>query len=140
VQSGKHGVSVEAQVAAHILEQCVAMDQGTYKVELAPLTPAHSDHPFAAIAAIDYKNTAKLAITEEDAGTHGPSASVQMGRGGAHPDIKSEADARGKVAQIRKAIPVGTPPPDRRNFFQKLFGIKPNPSPRASAPQQRGAH
>ena len=45
-------------IAAHILEQCLAMDQGTYTVELAELTPAHSDHPFATIEALDYKRHA----------------------------------------------------------------------------------
>jgi len=142
VQSGIHGGSVAAPVAAHILEQIVAMDQGSYKVELTTLAPARSDHPFAAIAAIDYKNTGTISITEEDAGTHGPGANVQMGAGTAHPNIKPEADARGKVAP-KKAIPVATPPPvDHRNFLQKLFGIKqPNPAPRpAPAPQPRGGH
>ena len=142
VQSGKHGGSVAAPVAAHILEQTVAMEQGSYKVELAALTPAHSDHPFAAIDAIDYKNTDKISITEEDAGTHGPGANVDMGGNAAHPNIRPDADARGKVG-AKKAAPVApTPPPaDRRNFFQRLFGIKSNPTPRpAPAPPQRGGH
>jgi penicillin-binding protein 2 len=141
VQSGKHGGSVAAPVAAHILEQCVAMEQGSYKVELTALTPARSAHPFAAIDALDYKNTEKLTITEEDADTHGASANVDMGRGGAHPDIKPEADARGKVGQAKKPAP--TPQPvDRRNFFQRLFGVKPsNPPPRTPAVSPpRGGH
>ena len=142
VQSGKHGGSVAAPVAAHILEQCVAMDQGSYNVELAALTPAHSDHPFAAIDALDYKNTEKLSITEEDADTHGPSANVQMGGSNAHPNIRTEADARGKVAP-KKAIPVATPQPvDRRNFFERLFGVKPKPAPARppAAPPSRPGH
>jgi penicillin-binding protein 2 len=140
VQGGNHGGGVAAPVAAHILEQCVAMDQGSYKVELTALAPAHSAHPFATFDALDYKNTEKVTITEEDAGTHDSSANVDMGRGAAHPDIKTEADARGKVGQARKPAP--TPQPvDRRNFFQKLFGVKPNPPPRTpSVSPPRGGH
>ena len=141
VQSGKHGGSVAAPVAAHILEQCVAMDQGSYNVELAELAPAHSDHPFAAIDAIDYKNTEKLNITEEDADTHGGSANVQMGQNGAKPDIRTEADARGKVAPKKPTTAPAPQPVDRRNFFEKLFGIKSNAAPHPpAAPQPRGGH
>ena len=143
VQSGMHGGSVAAPVAAQILEQCVAMEQGTYKVELAALTPAHSAHPFAAIAAIDYKNTEKLNIVAEDDSDHHDSATgVQMGRNGAHPDIKDTPDARGKVGQHKKPPASTAPQPAAKpNFFQRLFGAKPaNPPPRQPAAPQRPGH
>src|SRR5207302_2198332 len=46
VQGGKHGGSVAGPMAARILDQCLALDQGVYKVELTALKPAHNDHPF----------------------------------------------------------------------------------------------
>ena len=92
----------------------------------------------------DYKETDKLNIAEEEsAENHEPSdTKVQMGRNGAHPDIKVDADQRGKIAQAKKAMPVNAPPPvDHRNFFQRLFGAKPNPPPAPRAqpvPPPRG--
>ena len=57
VQGGHHGGSVAGPVAAHILEQALAMDQGSYKVQLASLKPANNPHPFDAIDALpDYKD------------------------------------------------------------------------------------
>jgi len=140
VQSGMHGGSVAAPIAARILEQCIAMDQGNLTVDVQPLKPAHSDHPFAQIAALDYKNTDVLQINEEDAGTHDSAGNVQMGQGGAHPDIRVAPDKRGSIGQNKKpqtSAPAPTAAPvDRRNFFQRLFGAKPNPpAPRPQSAQ-----
>jgi penicillin-binding protein 2 len=145
VQSGMHGGSVAAPVAARILEQCIAMDQGSYTPELASLTPAHGEHPFATIAAIDYKNTEKLAIVEESSADHASDAKVEMGsKNGAHPDLKSAPDKRGTVQKKNGATASApTPKPvDNRNFFQRLFGAKPsNPSPRPPpGPPARPGH
>jgi hypothetical protein len=136
---------VAAPIAAHILEQIVAMEQGTFNVELTKLAPARNPNPFATLAALtDYKNAGTYNITPDDEGTehHGPSeAKVQMGGSSAHPDIRAEADARGRVQKGG-----GAPPPkpaDNRTFFQKFFGIKPsapNPPPRPSGPSGRSGH
>jgi penicillin-binding protein 2 len=142
VQSGEHGGSVAAPIAQHILEQCIAMDQGNLEVKVASLTPAHSDHPFTIINSLpDYNKTGgpiTINPEEESASTHSSDAATQMGGGSAKPDIRSEADARGKVQQNRtQSVPK---PVDNRNFLQKFFGPKtsaPNPPPKPAGPPRR---
>ncbi len=144
VQGGKHGGSVAAPIAAHILEQCLAMDQGGYNVQLARLDPAHNDHPFQSVETLaDYKEgNVQLAAggDEESADSQGPSAEkLQISGGGAAPDIRPEADAQGHIipraqraqqAQQQRQQP---PAQDRRSIFEKFF--HPN-RPQAPAPQQ----
>lgn len=146
VQGGHHGGGVAAPIAQYILEHTVAMEQGNYNVELTKLEPARGKDPFGKIEALtDYKNAENLQITpeaEEGADTHGSSSSrVQMGGGNAHPDIRAEADARGRVQGQSRPAP--TPKPtEKPNFLQRFFGIKPsapNP-PRPSGPPPRAAH
>ncbi len=137
VQSGKHGGGVAAPVAQHILEQCIAMDQGNYKVEVAKLAPAHSDHPFQPIEALpDYKTgAAAVAINQEEESAGDKPAterSSSSSRGNnAHPDIRPDADARGRV---QKAQQQPAPAPvDRRGFFERFFKRPAAPAP-APAP------
>ena len=83
VQGGKHGGGVAAPIASHILEQCLAMEQGNLTVELTKLEGARSRNPFASIEALpDYKNAGNVTITpeEESADTKEPSKQkLQMG-------------------------------------------------------------
>ena len=135
VQGGHHGGSVAGPIAQHILEQALAMDQGTYKVEVARLEPAHNPHPFAGIEALsEYKTgNVQLASSDEDsADSREPSdAKLDMGGTRARPDIRAGADARGRVTQ-KPQRPVFTPStPTKSNFFQRIFGIKPAAPPRA---------
>ena len=110
------------------------MKRGSLNVELTKLAPARNPNPFNRIEALtDYKNAGTYNITPDEEGSehHGPAeAKVDMSGNAAHPDIRAEADARGKV-QGGHAAP--TPrPADNRSFFQKFFGIKssaPNPPP-----------
>ena len=132
VQGGHHGGSVAAPIAAHILEQALALDQGNYKVEVAALTPARKKNPFEGIETLaDYKGGAVTINPEEDsADTHEASdAKVDMKRGDARPDIRAAADARGRVGQ-KSQKPPPPPPAETRNIFQRFFGAKPAP-PRA---------
>ncbi len=112
---------------------------------MAKLEPASNPHPFEKIEALtDYKNAGPVTITpeaeEEGADTHGSGAKAEMGANGAAPDMRADADARGRVQQGRTAP---TPRPvDNRSFLQKFFGVKPsapNP-PRPAGPPARGAH
>lgn len=139
-EHGGHGGTIAAPIAGHILEQIVAMEQGTYKVELTKLAPARSANPFATISALsEYKNAGTYNIGSDDEGAdhHGaPGSQAQMGGTTAKPDIRAEADARGRV---QKAVRAATPPPvvDKRNFFQRFFGGgKPAPAlaPRPAGP------
>jgi penicillin-binding protein 2 len=145
LQGGHHGGGVAAPVAAHVLEQIVAMEQGTYKPELTREAPIRNPNPFQKIEALtDYKNAGKFDITpeqpEEGADSHGSSSSkVQMGGNGAAPDIRADADAGGRVSQAGKNKPQRTV--DKPNFFQRLFGAKPPaPTPRPAAPSRPGGH
>ncbi|MEA3210882.1 MAG: penicillin-binding protein 2 [Chthoniobacter sp.] len=143
VQGGHHGGSVAAPIAAHILEQLLAMDQGSLKVEVASLTPARNKNPFAGIEALTpYKDSAAITLTSEEdsAEEREPSdAKVEMERGTARPDIRAAADARGRVLQ---KAPKPPPPTvvDKRNIFQRFFGIRPAaPAPKpAPAPFRPG--
>ena len=153
VQGGMHGGSVAAPVAAHILEQCVAMDNGKLKVELKPLEPAHSGHPFDPIPALPaYGTESGIFTVADDTSDSSPDTAtetpVQMERGNADPDIKAEVDDQGRVARksIRKAVSISNPqntqpkptlrraqpaaPPEqpRRNFFERIFNPNRNPN------------
>jgi len=149
VQGGAHGGSVAGPVAAHILEQCLARDEGRLKVELKPLAPAHNDHPFAQFASLaPYGNETGLVPVFDDPSdsTHeAPAEGVQMDQGNASPDIKAEADDQGRVVPrtVRKAVPVSPdqqpkptlrraqpaaqPEQPHRNFLERIFN--PNRKP-----------
>jgi penicillin-binding protein 2 len=130
VQGGKHGGSVAGPVAAHILSQILAMDQGSYNPQLVALKPANNPHPFDEIAALpDYSDaapalTGSASSSEDSAPDNGPNAAPEMAGGAAAPDIKSDADAQGsvknaeKMAKSRKA---SAPAPDRRSLLDRIF-------------------
>jgi len=149
VQGGLHGGSVAAPVAAHILEQCLAVDEGRLKVEIKPLAPAHSTHPFEAVPALPPYGSESGIITIADDPSdseHDASAeTVQMDRGNADPDIKTEADEQGRVANkparkaesvftnqpnptLQRSRPAAQPEQPRRNFFERLFNPNRNPN------------
>ena len=103
IQGGLHGGSVAGPVAAHILQQCLALEKGTLKVALQPLRPAHNDHPFEAIETLaDYKDSANSGIvSDDDEAANGDESAtektVQMDHGERKPDIRPEADDQGRV-------------------------------------------
>jgi penicillin-binding protein 2 len=135
VQGGHHGGSVAAPVTSHIMEQLISMDQGNLTVELTKLEGARNKNAFQGIEALtDYKNAGNVKVdAEEESATFKPGGEkVQMAGGTAKPDIRPEADARGKLKD-RAPLP---PPVDRRSFFQRFFGPRlPAPAP-APAPAQ----
>jgi hypothetical protein len=68
-----------------------------------------------------------------------------MGGGSASPDIRKEPDAAGKLRERPKAP--APPKEDKRNFFQKFFGIgrskQPTPQPdrrQQTSPFRQGGH
>jgi len=150
VQGGEHGGSVAAPVAAHILEQALAVDAGKLAVELKPLAPAHNSHPFEIINALPPYGAESgiVAVASDDPSDSGPDeaappAAQLAGGSNASPDIKSEADAQGTVPKktVRKAVPLSSQPkptlqraqpaapPEqpRKNFFERIFN--PNRKP-----------
>ena len=143
VENGEHGGSVAGPIAARILEQCLAMDQGNYKPELTFLTPARNPNPFAVIETLpDYKDAQKVTVNaeEESASAREPStANVDLKGGKAKPDIRAAADDRGKVRGSTKgpnavAAPTPPPPAQKRGLFDSIFGRKPAPPPPPKPP------
>ncbi len=144
VENGEHGGSVAGPIAARILEQCLAMDQGTYKPELAFLTPARNPNPFAVIETLpDYKDAQKITLNveEESASAREPSAAnVDLRGGKAKPDIRVAADKRGTVKGKTKgpdatmSVPTLPPAAQKRGILDSIFGRKPAPPPPKTQP------
>jgi penicillin-binding protein 2 len=134
VQGGKHGGSVAGPVAAHILSQILAMDQGTYSPQLVALKPADNPHPFDEIAALpDYSDnpalsgSASASADDESAPDNGPNAAPEMSHGSAAPDIKADSDSQGSVKNAEKMARAGkgaAPAPDRRSLLERIFHPK----------------
>ncbi len=157
------GGSVAAPVAAHILEQCILLESGKRTVKLRPLAPARNPNPYRVIDAMpDFKDLSVIADADD------PSDSVQISAvsnvdlstspPAAQPNIKVEADERGKVRKatpvrratsaaptprkantVRRAVPVRpaqrpkrAEEPERQNFFQRMFGPQRKSNPRPS--------
>jgi penicillin-binding protein 2 len=144
-----HGGSVAAPIADRILERVIGMDEGKYEPQLAWLAPARKDNPFDQIVAVKYKDDAlaKPGSDEEDAGgnTVQPAAAAEMAKPGDAPDVEPEADARGRVQnapQTRRAlraIPVATPTPRPRGFFERVFNLHPRSAAPAPTPPVKRA-
>ena len=139
VNGGEHGGSVAAPIAARIIDECVAMEQGTFIPQLAALKPANKPNPFQMVAAVNYKEAAPGLAKNDDEEKLDASAneSPQVKKSGAKPDIRDDADAQGKLAPRAKP----NQEPDRRNIFQKFFNpnrpAKPAP---AAQPVRGGTH
>jgi penicillin-binding protein 2 len=138
VNGGEHGGSVAAPIAARIIDECVAMEQGNYDPQLALLTPANKQNAFQMIAAVNYKNAAPtLSNDDEEKPAAGADESPQVKKNGAAPDIRDDADAQGKLAPRAKPQQA----PDRRNIFQRFFNpARPSKPAPAALPVRPGGH
>jgi penicillin-binding protein 2 len=116
VQGGAHGGSVAAPIAARILEETFAMENGTYTPALVAVPPARHPAPFQMIESLTLPS-AEGASTKEAAvvsATQPPRAK----RAAATTTVTR------RVPQVRLAQPVEQPV-RRPNFFERLFGSKP---------------
>jgi hypothetical protein len=107
-------------------------------MQVAWLPPAHKPNPFQMIKDVTYhdKGGNLGGDDEEDAGDS-QNATAQMASSDASPDVEPEADTQGKVrrrasAPVARAAPAA--PASPRNFFQRLFGIRPQPAPAPAPP------
>ena len=142
VQGGEHGGSVAGPIATRILERTLAMDAGTFSPQVAWLAPAHHPNPFTPIKDVTFKDAqTSVTGTDEEHGDDSQTADTQMAGAGDDPAVEPEADAQGKVsgrqARVARALPVATPPPQKQNFFQRLFGGHKNPAPLPTPPPVR---
>ena len=139
VQGGEHGGGVAGPVATRIMERTLAMDEGRFDMQVTWLAPAHKANPFQMIKDVDYHEAGgNLGSDEENADDQ--NANVQMAAAGADPDVEPEADAQGRVAKKsrpQRAQVMATPPPRKPNFFERLFGAKPRPTPPPPPPRRR---
>ncbi|HMJ05950.1 MAG TPA: penicillin-binding protein 2 [Chthoniobacterales bacterium] len=142
-EHGGHGGPVAGPIAARILERSFAMDEGKYAPEVAWLAPARKADAFASVQAVTYQDSNLPSGGADEESAAESTGAVQMAVAGPEPDVEPEADARGRVApripRASRARPVATPPPERPNFFQRLFGPRrPQPAPQpARRPQRR---
>jgi hypothetical protein len=109
-------------------------------MQVAWLAPAHKANPFQMIKDITYHDKGgNLGGEDEENAGDSQSATVQMASSDASPDVEPEADSQGKVrrgpAAVARALPAATPAP--RNFFQRIFGIKPRQAPAPPPPNRR---
>ncbi len=139
--SAGHGGSVAAPIAARILQRTLAMEEGHFDPQLAWLAPANKPNPFQLIQSVSFKDSGPDIKDSEEENFDSSDANVQMSSSNASPDVEPEADARGKLipraqkANARSLAPAPTPP-QKLNFFQRLFGARPAPQP--AAPPARG--
>lgn len=149
VQGGEHGGSVAAPIATRILERTLALDEGKFEPQLAWVAPAHKANPFDMIPAVKYKDSSVPVAgggDEENTDANGAQAeeNADMANPGDAPDVEPEADARGKVQNVRtpkrvlRALPVATPAPQRpRSFFDRMFNRNPRPAGPTPTPVRR---
>lgn len=143
VQGAKSGGGVSAPIAQKIMEECFALEKG-YDPGLVKLEPAKGS--FAQIEMVDFKQkdvpAAIASQIQEDRETADhvadPLRTKQERQVGVAPDIRAEADARGKVRGGRAQGPQA---PAKPNWLQRFFGAKPPPPKaqptRPTGPQRR---
>ena len=120
VQGAKAGGQVAAPVAARILDESFALDSGD-DFQLAALEPAAGSFKF--ISQIDFGRAIPAAYGAADdapgeAAAASTGAAPQEQAASATPNLRPEADERGRV--IPRAEPVRSGQ-NRPNFFQRLF-------------------
>ncbi len=139
-----HGGEVAGPIATRILERALAQDEGKFDMQVAWLAPAHKANPLQLIKAVTYHDTGgNLGNDDEEDAADSQNATAQMASSDAAPDVEPEADSQGQVrrrgtAPVARAVPVATPRP--RNFFERLFGARrqPTPPPQPAPTRRRG--
>ena len=132
-----HGGEVAGPIADRILERSLALDEGKFDMPVAWLPPAHHANPLQLIKSVAYNEKGgNLAGGDEEGADQSQTATAQMASTDASPDVEPEADSQGKVrrrgAAVARAVPAATPAP--RNFFQKIFGMRPRQAPAPPPP------
>jgi penicillin-binding protein 2 len=133
-----HGGEVAGPIADRILERSLAMDEGKFDMQVAWLPPAHHANPLQLIKAVAYHDKGgNLGSEDEEDAPDSQTGTAQMASSDASPDVEPEADSQGKVKRrtavpVARAGPAATPQP--RNFFERLFGVRRQPTPASTPP------
>ncbi len=135
-----HGGEVAGPIADRILERSLALEAGKFEMPVAWLAPAHHPNPLQLIKSVSYNDKGgNLGSDDEETAPDSQTATAQMASSDASPDVEPEADSQGKVRRrgpaVARAVPAATPP--QRNFFQKLFGMRPRQAPPPPPPPNR---
>ncbi|MEA3213764.1 MAG: penicillin-binding protein 2 [Chthoniobacter sp.] len=134
VQGAKSGGGVSAPIAQKILEECLALEKG-YDPGLTAVKPAVGS--FTQIEMVSYKQSA-VSLQEDQETADNATAPIQTEKTrttAPRPDIRVAADTRGRIVQ-KPARPVA-PIAEKRNFFERFFGLKRPAPPPASRPAGR---
>jgi hypothetical protein len=79
---------------------------------------------------VTFKDAEPKVSTDEEHGDDSQAADTQMAAAGGDPDVEQAPDAQGQVSKrqtrVARALPMATPP-EKRGFFQRLFGGHRNP-------------
>lgn len=121
VQGGAHGGSVAAPIAGRILQETLAMDEGSYEPVLAVLPPAQHPDPFRMIESVSLGDTSAQVASRDDTAKK---STVATSTPGNRPRKSSTASAQGRSPSIPKSFgaqPSPLPTQAHRNFFQWLF-------------------
>src|SRR5437660_1488453 len=133
-----HGGEVAGPIATRILERTLAQDEGKYDMQVAWLAPAHKANPLQLIKSVAYHDTGgNLGSDDEEDAGDSQTATAQMASSDASPDVEPEADSQGSVRRRASAPVVRTAPAApqaRRNFFDRLFGVRRQPAPAPPPP------
>lgn len=138
-----HGGEVAGPIADRILERSLALEEGKFDMPVAWLAPAHHPNPLQLVKSVSYNEKGgNLGSADEESAPESETGTAQMASSDASPDVEPEADSQGRVrrraaAAAARAVPAATPAAPR-NFFQKLFGIRPRqPPPPPPPPSNR---
>jgi penicillin-binding protein 2 len=135
-----HGGEVAGPIATRILERTLAQDESKFDMQVAWLAPAHHPNPLQLIKAVTYHDAGgNLGNTDEEGADESQASDAQMASSNASPDVEPEADTEGQVqrARLPRAVPAAAPAPARRNFFERLFGIRRAPAQATPPPVRR---
>lgn len=136
-----HGGEVAGPIATRILERALAQDEGKFDMQVAWLAPAHHANPLQLVKSVSFHDAGgNLGSEDEEGADNSQGTAAQMASSDASPDVEPEADTQGKVrrrasAPVARAMPAAPAPP--RNFFQRLFGVHPQPAPAPPPPPNR---
>jgi penicillin-binding protein 2 len=136
-----HGGEVAGPIATRIIERALAQDEGKFDMQVAWLAPAHHANPLQLVKSVSFHDAGgNLGSEDEEGADNSQGTAAQMASSDASPDVEPEADTQGKVrrrasAPVARAVPAAPAPP--RNFFQRLFGVHPQPAPAPPPPNRR---
>jgi len=127
-----HGGEVAGPIADRILERSLALEEGKFDMPVAWLAPAHHANPLQLIKSVAFNDKGgNLGSDDEESAPESQTGTAQMASSDASPDVEPEADSAGKVRRrggaAARAVPVAAPAAPR-NFFQRLFGVRPRPA------------